>query len=94
MVKEIMKTASYVLEEKQIEFVENEAKARAEATHQASASSSAVMRHILSSMMETQIPGKRIVAYKGSDGILHLDPDFAKTGDGPVSQEQVSTNQQ
>jgi hypothetical protein len=49
------------------------------------------MRHILSSMMETQIPGKRIVAYKGSDGILHLDPEFAKTGDGPVSCEQVST---
>lgn len=77
-----MKTASYVLEEQQIEFV------KAQARESGGASESAVMRRILGEEIR-RTTEKRLVAVKGVDGNLRVDPSF---GNSPVSQEQVSTN--
>jgi hypothetical protein len=34
---------------------------------------------------------KRLVMFKGLNGVVQVDPEFAQTGDSPVSCEQVST---
>jgi heat shock protein HspQ len=74
-----MKAATYMLSEEQIEFVDKRAKDN-------SSSASAALRSILDQAM-----AKRLVMFKGLNGVVQVDPEFAQTGDSPVSCEQVST---
>jgi len=77
--KRSMKTASYVLEEKHIEFIKEEAK------QMGGSSESAAMRKVVGEAME-----KRMVAAQGRDGVLRVDESLVNS---PVrSTEQVSTN--
>ncbi len=75
-----MKAATYMLSEEQIQFVDQRAKDN-------SSSASAALRSIIDQAM-----AKKLVLFKGLNGMVQVDPAFAQTGDSPVSCEQVSTN--
>lgn len=75
-----MKVVNYNLTEEQIAFINNKAKENGES------SASAALRSILDQAM-----AKRLVMFKGLNGVVQVDPEFAQTGDSPVSCEQVST---
>ena len=50
-----------------------------------------LIEYLLAKEHDKLLSTKRVVAASDGAGILHLDPEFAKTGDSPVSCEQVST---